>query len=341
VGSGNGNVSIYRMNPTTGALTMQGPAVAAGSNPSFLAVDPGRQFLYAVNEGTSGRVVAFSINQTTGALTRLNDVSSQGVGPAHLSVDGSGRWVLVANYASNNPGTVAVLPVLAGGRVGDATDSETFAQNSNPHSIMADPANRFVFVPRKGLDSIAQFRFDAAAGTLTPGTPAAVMTATGAGPRHMDFHPSAKFAYVINEINDTVNAYTYDAANGQLAPLQTISTLPVGYDGGANSCADVHVHPSGKFLYGSNRGHNSIVVYGIDQSTGMLTFKAHQPTMGTTPRNFHVDPKGGLLLAANQGSGTIVSFAINQDTGLLTPTGASTTVNSPAYVGVVYLPATP
>jgi 6-phosphogluconolactonase len=330
-GSGDGTISIFRMDRQTGELTPAGTA-DGGNNPSYLAWDPSHRYLYAVNEGSPGRVVAFSINQSTGALSPLNDESSSGNGPAHVSVDQSGKWVLVANYASGSDGTVGVLPIGSDGSLGAPVDSESFGQNSNPHLIITSPDNAYAFVPCKGRDMVAQFRFDATSGALTANSPASVAFDSGAGPRHLAFDPSGRFAYVVGELDSTLSALARDAATGRLSMLETESSLPSGFTG-SNTGADVRVHPSGSYVYSSNRGHDSIAIFAID-AQGRISSLGHEPTQGDTPRNFHIDPAGTFLLVANQGSDTVVTLRIESD-GTLSDTGHSVDVDSPAFVGVV------
>jgi len=247
LGADDDNISVFLLDRATGALEPRGK-VNAGTNPSFLATDPAHRFLYAVNEG-SAQVAAFSIDAATGLLTFLDRKSSQGAGPAYVSVDRSGAWALVANYGG---GTVAVLPILPDGSLGDAVDVQS--PGVNPHLIRTDPTNHFAFVPCKGSDHVAQFLFDAQTGKLTPNNPASVATAAGAGPRHLEFHPSLPVVYVINENGDTVDTYALDAMHGTLSPKATVSTLAAGANGPGNFCADLHLRPDAKFLYG-HPGH--------------------------------------------------------------------------------------
>ncbi len=329
VGSGNGNVTVYRVDAGSGALVQQS-TTNAGNNPSFLAFTPDGRFLYAVNEqGQNGQVASFSVAGATGALTFLNRVPSQGAGPTHVAVDRSGRWVMVANYGG---GTAAVLPIRNDGSLGQAVDTESPGMQA--HQIVTDPSNRFAFVPCLGSNWVAQYLFDADAGTLTANAVPRVNSAAGAGPRHMAFHPSGRFAYVINELNSTMTAYAFDGDAGTLSPIQTLSTLPAGFTGG-NTCAEVEVHPSGRWLYGSNRGHNSIVIFGLDQATGQMTLLGHAATGGNTPRHFSLAANGTLLYVANQGSGTIHAFRVDPNTGDLQPLGQVATANAPAFVGVL------
>jgi 6-phosphogluconolactonase len=329
--------------------TLSAPVLAADSqNPSFLAIHPTRDWLYAVNEiGTyegkpGGSVSAFAINRETGALTPINRQSSVGGGPAHLVVDHGGRNVLVANYGG---GSVAVLPIGADGGLRPST---AFVQHTgssvNPdrqkephsHSVNVDANDRFAYVADLGLDKVMIYRLDAAKGTLTAGEPPFAATSPGAGPRHFAIHPQQKFAYVINELQNSVTAFTRDAATGGLTTLQTISTLPADVKPlPSYSTAEVLVHPSGRFLYGSNRGHDSISVFTIDQASGRLTFVETVPTGGSTPRGFGIDPSGAYLVAGNQRSDSVVVFRIDRSTGRLTATGSRIEVGAPVSVKFV------
>jgi 6-phosphogluconolactonase len=328
VGSENNDIAVFAMDRTTGQLASRS-TTTTGAVPSFLAVDPQRRFLYAVNE-YSAMVAAFSINRTTGALTSLGTVSSNGNGPAHISVDRAGRYVMVANYEG---ASTAIYPIGTDGRLGTRTDTK--APGTNPHLILTDATNRFAFVPCKGSNYVAQYVFDPAAGTLAANTPPRVMTAAGAGPRHLAFHPGGGWVYLINELNSTMNAYTMSAA-GTLTETQSLSTLPSGFSG-QSSGAEVVVAPGGGFVYGSNRGHNSIVIYAVG-ADGRLTLAGHQSTAGATPRSFDIDPSGTFLYVANQGSDNVVTFRINATTGMLTQLGMTTVPDRPEFVGVFVFP---
>ncbi len=340
-----GGIHRYHLDLATGALNWIG-VTADVANPSFLAIHPSRRFLYAVNEvyrlagKKSGAVSAFAIHPQTGELTFLNQQPSGGAGPCHLVVDRRGKHVLAANYGG---GSVCVLPIGADGRLGRAT---AFIQHEgrsvdpkrqtapHAHSINLDAANRFAFAADLGLDKLLVYRFDAAKGTLAPNEPAFAAVAPGAGPRHFAFHPNGRYAYVINELHSTVSAFRYDAERGVLTALQTVSTLPAGF-AGKSFPAEVQVHPSGKFLYGSNRGHDSIAIFAIDPRAGTLRPAGHQSTQGKAPRHFQVDPTGTYLLAANQRSDNIVVFRIEPKTGGLKPTGHVVSVPAPACVKMV------
>ncbi|MEZ8219838.1 6-phosphogluconolactonase [Candidatus Fervidibacteria bacterium JGI MDM2 JNZ-1-D12] len=342
-GKGSKGIYAFEFNLRT-SKAAEPRLVAETPNPSFIAIHPTARFLYAVNEiwggGKEGTVSAFSI-QRDGSLQFLNQQPSKGVGPCHLTVDKTGKFVLVANYGS---GSVAVLPILPDGRLGEATCSiQHEGKSVNPqrqegphaHSINLDPANKFAIVADLGIDKLLVYRFDATKGILEPNDPPFAATAPGAGPRHIAFHPNGKFVYAINELNSTVTAYRYDAVKGTLTELQTVSTLPEGFTGN-NTTAEVQVHPSGRFLYGSNRGHDSIAVFAIDEATGKLSPLGHQSIQGRTPRNFGIDPTGTYLFAANQDSDNIVVFRIDAQTGKLEPTGLI--VEIPTPVCVKFLP---
>jgi 6-phosphogluconolactonase len=335
-----------RLDLATGALTEAGPP-AESVSPSFLALHPSGRFLYAVNEtgGSAkeeGGVSAFAIDARTGGLSFLNQQSSRGGAPCHLALDAKGRHVLVANYGG---GSVAVLPVQSGGRLDAAT---TFVQHQGhsvdpgrqkgPHAhwVDLDTANRYAFVADLGLDQVLVYKYDAAKGGLTPHQPPAARVAPAAGPRHAAFHPGGRHFYVINELSSTVTAFSYDPATGALSELQTLSTLPAGY-AGPSFTAEIAVRPDGKFLYGSNRGHDSIAIFAIDPASGRLTPAGHQSTLGKRPRNFAIDPTGAYLLAANQDSDTIAVFRIDKTSGGLTAVGAP--VGVPRPVSIVFKPS--
>jgi 6-phosphogluconolactonase len=342
--TGGKSQGIYRseLDLATGALS---PPVLAGEavNPSFLALRPGGKFLYACSEMQSegkriGAVAAFAIDSATGDLKALNKQPSGGGGPCHVSVDPSGSCVLVANYGG---GSVSAMPITADGSLGTPgsvvqhTGSSVNKQRQSAphaHSINPDPAGRFAFAADLGLDKLLVYKLGVADGRLTANDPPFASVDPGAGPRHFAFHPSGKFAYVINEISLTVTAFTYDSAKGVLAPVQTIDTLPPGAKRDGASTAEVQVHPSGKFLYGSNRGHNTIAVFAIDATTGKLAIVGHQGQDVKTPRNFGVDPSGRFVLVANQDGDSVVVFAVDPATGMLKPTGQKVDVPKPVCV---------
>jgi 6-phosphogluconolactonase len=336
----------YRFQPATGQLTPIG-LVAETENPSFLALHPNHRVLYAVNEisnfegQSAGSVSAFSIDGKTGMLTLLNRVSTRGTIPAHLVVDQTGKSLVVANYGS---GSVAVFPLKADGSIGAAsafvqhTGSSSGPRQRGPHAhaVNLSADNRFVFVPDLGLDQVLSYRLDPNNGTLVPNDPPFTRVTQGSGPRHFAFHPNGQAAYTLSEMGSLVTVFAYDRAGGKLKELQTISTLPKDFSG-TNNSAELEVHPNGRFLYASNRGHDSIAVFAIDPTANTLTLVEHVSTQGKTPRNFAIDPTGAYLLAANQDTNNIVFFRIDQKTGRLTPGGAE--LKTPSPVCIVFLRA--
>ncbi len=340
-------IYAYRLDLANGRCAPLG-LVAEVKSPSFLAVHPNHKFLYSVNEiddfddKPAGGVSAFAIDADKGQLTFLNHQSSQGAGPCHVVVDKTGHTVLAANYGG---GSVVALPIGSDGRLGKATSFIQHQGNSvNPqrqkephaHSINVDLGNRFAVAADLGLDKVLIYRLDPERSQLTANEPAWAAVKPGSGPRHFAFHPSGKFGYVINEILCTVTAFAYDGQRGQLTERQTISTLPEGTTLKPEfSTAEVQVHPSGKFLYGSNRGHDTIAVFAIDDAQGTLRYVENRSTQGKTPRGFGIDPTGRYLLAGNQDSHTITVFRIDEQTGRLTPTGDTLEVGSPVCVKFV------
>jgi 6-phosphogluconolactonase len=332
----------FTLNDETGELKPKGLAVETTS-PSFLAFHPNGKYLYAVGEvgnfkgKNAGSVSAFSIDAGTGKLTPLNSQSSGGGGPCYVSVDKGGRALLVANYGG---GSVASLPIKSDGSLGEAI---TFIQHegtsvnkdrqSEPHahSINLDKDNNFAFVADLGLDKILVYAFDKNSGALTATQPGFARVKPGGGPRHFAFHPNGKFAYANLEMGSSVTAFSYNSEKGELKEKQSITTLPNDFKGG-NSTAEIQVHPGGRFVYCSNRGHDSIAVYKVDEKSGNLTYVENEPTQGRTPRNFGIDPSGKFLIAANQGTDSLVVFRINETTGELDPTGFKVECPSPVCV---------
>lgn len=346
-GGGKG-IYAYRFNSQTGKLIDLGLAAEA-SDPSFLATSQSGRFLYAVNEiatyqgQPAGSVSSYAIHPETGKLTLLNTVSTRGPGPAHIVVDRSGKSVLVANY---DLGSVAVFPILENGGLGEAVAFvEHKGSSVNPerqkgphaHAIAMAPDDRFAIVADLGLDQLIVYPFDPISRTLGR-APHRMKVHPGAGPRHLVFNPNRRFLYLINEMQSTIVTYSYTPAHGGLQELQTISTLPKGF-AGANDTAEIEVHPSGRFLYGSNRGDDSIAVFAIDPTKGTLTNVGFTPTQGKTPRNFALDPTGHWLFAENQNSDDIVIFRIDQKTGRLTRQGDVLHVPSPVCVKFVPVPS--
>jgi 6-phosphogluconolactonase len=323
---------------------ISGLEVAAESvDPSFVAVESGGKYLYAVNEvgnfggAKSGAVSAFVIDRGTGKLTLLNQLATGGADPCFVSFDKTGKYVLVANYTG---GSAAVFPIGADGKLGArssflqrAGHSVVQARQEGPHEhwIAVSPDNRYALSVDLGLDEVLVDKFDASSGTLKPNDPPFAQVEPGAGPRHLVFSPSGKFAYVTNELGSTVTVFVYDADAGTLEAKQTIGTVPSDY-GGPNDTAEIAVHPSGKFLYVSNRGHDSIAVFGIAAKTGELTSIGNFPTRGKTPRNFAIDPTGHYLLVANQDTNDIEVFRIDAGSGELAYTGERVEVPSPVDI---------
>lgn len=338
-GDENDGIYSFRFDTETGALVEEGhtPGVV---NPSYLTVSPDGGYLYSVNEGgrETSAVSAFRIDRAAGALEFLNQQPSQGPGPCYVSTDRTGKWVLSANYTG---GSVALFPVEADGRLGEVADTVQHAgsgpntsrqEGPHAHFIRLDPQDRFVYAVDLGIDRVRIYDLDRENGKLLPNSVPEAAVAPGAGPRHLTFHPNGRFAYVINELNGTVTGFKYNPEDGSLAEFQTESTLPAGYTGD-NGSADIHVHPSGKFLYASNRGEtSSIAVFTVDESTGRLTPAGHQEERIDWPRNFSIDPTGTFLLVANQNGNDIVVFRIDSATGGLTPTGHSVAVPGPTCI---------
>jgi len=335
-------IYLFRMDLSSGELkriSITGGVV----NPSFLTLDPKKRYLYAVNEVTDlagkpgGAVSAFAIDRRTGKLQFLNQQPSLGSAPCYVTVDRTGGSLLVANYGGGN---VCAMSIERDGRLGGPTAMDQHHGSSvnqdrqdgpHAHSIVLDPTNRYAYSCDLGTDKIMIYRFDSTKGTLTPIQPPWVSVKPGAGPRHCVFHPSGRFCYVINELDATVTAFSRNIENGTLKETQTVRTIPEGFSE-ANTTADIHVSPQGRFLYGSNRGHNSIVVFEVDRRTGRLRFIEHVKTEGKTPRNFAIDPTGTFLLAANQDSDTIVTFHLDPTTGKLKATDYAVEVPSPVCV---------
>jgi len=343
-GQGSEGIYVYRFNPQTGAVTPIGLA-AKSNSPSFLAVAPGNRVLYAVNEvntgqNRSGGVSAFSINRSTGMLTALNQVSSGGPGPCFVTVDAKNRAVLAANYGG---GSIASFRIVNGGRLSEAVSfiqhkgSSASPRQREPHahSINVSPDQRYAVAADLGTDELLVYRFDSQTAKLTANSPPSTKMAPGSGPRHFTFHPNKRWAYAINEILSTVTALQWDAANGALAAVDTVSTLPEALKVDNNSTAEVQVHKSGKWLYGSNRGHDSIAVFEIDRISGKLKLVQNAPTGGSAPRNFRIDPSGKWLIAANHRGNNMNVFRIDPKSGKLTQTGDPVKLVSPVCIKFV------
>jgi len=334
-------IYAFRFDDASGKLTPLGLA-AATKSPSFLAVSPNHQFLYAVNEISSfegekaGSVTAFRIDVQTGKLTNLNAKSSKGDGPCHLAVDATGRFLAVANYGGGN---FSLLPIGADGRLGDSIailanggsgPNKERQEGPHAHAVVFDARNRYLLGADLGLDRVLIYKFDPSTGSLGANDPSSVQLAPGAGPRHVAFHPTLPLVFAINELTSTITTLSWDPASGRLAAAGSVSSLPTGYSG-ENSTAEIAVHPGGRFLYGSNRGHDSIAVFSIGP-TGTLTLVEHESTRGQAPRNFAIDPTGTWLIAANQKSNSLAVFSIDRQTGALTPAGPLAQVGTPVCV---------
>ena len=337
--TGGQSQGIYRSVLDLETAELSAPVLASeAKNPSFLEIHPNGKFAYAVSEsGGGGTVSAYAIDATTGTLQFLNQQPSGGSGPCHVNIDHTGKNVLVTNY---NSGSVSVIPIEPDGKLAKPTSFVQHEGSSiNPnrqkgphaHSVNLSPDNRFAFVADLGIDKIMVYKLDAEKGTITPNDPPFARLKAGSGPRHFAFHPNGKFAYVINELACAVTAFAYDSGAGTLSEMQTIATLPEDFKG-SSTCAEVRVHPSGKFLYGSNRGHDSIAVYRIDQAKGTLTLVEFETADIKTPRNFNIDPTGKLCLVANQDGNSVVVFRIDQKTGALEPTGHKISVGKPVCI---------
>ncbi|TGE24709.1 lactonase family protein [Hymenobacter aquaticus] len=332
------NIFLYRLHPRTGALTRVA-GFRGGTKPGFLTLSADHRCLYAVQASlefqgrSTGAVRAFGIDQGSGALSLLNEQPSEGAGPCYVSLTPNGRGLLVANYFG---GTISALPVQPGGPLAPAvvvdqhqgTGPHKNQDRAHAHCILPDPAGRYALAVDLGTDQVLSYALSAETGLPQLPGKVAFVAQPGAGPRHLAFHPNGRWAYVVNELNSTVTALGYDAAQGTFAELHSVPTLPAGF-AGANACADIHVSPNGRFVYASNRGHDSLAVFAIDQGSGHLRLVEHAGTQGKTPRNFALSPDGRLLLVANQNSNNIFSFRVDATTGRLTPTGFAAEVPAP------------
>lgn len=320
-------IYTFTFDETTGEF-MPIDTVASGPDPSFLDVAPNKKFIYAVNETNGGSVEAFSF--TEGKMTSLNIVSSGGPHPCHVEIDKTGKWCLAGNYTG---GSLAILPINEDGTLSEPNQVIQHSGNGpnkerqnepHVHSVNISPNNKDVFVPDLGIDKVMAYRLNDETGELTAGNHQAV--SAGSGPRHFTFHPNGKFAYVIQELTNTVTAFNYE--DGKLTEIEEVTTLPENFDG-KSACADIHISPDGKFLYGSNRFSDTIVSYKIDEATGKLSMLGQTPVEGKTPRNFTISPTGKWVLVANQDSDNIVIFSRNTETGAISPTGKEIKVSMP------------
>ena len=338
--TGGDGVYVLDMNEETGELS-HSSSVSGATNPSFVAIHPTGKYLYAVAEVGSGggndggATYAYSIDPDSAALTEINTQSTGSDGPCHLEVDATGKYVCVANYGG---GAVTMYPINDDGSLEPRSDFHQHRGNSvnqqrqrseHAHSINLDPTNTWAFVPDLGMDQVVTYKLDLENGKLLPGNPAYTTAAAGAGPRHFDYHPNGELVFVLNEMGCTIVSYRFDSSAGTLAEIQSVPTLPADWTGGGNTTADTHVSPDGRFVYTSNRNHDSLVIYSLDQASGEMTYVGHQSTGGKTPRNFAIHPSGKFVLAANQDSSNIVVFNRDIETGKLSPTGAEIEVLMP------------
>jgi 6-phosphogluconolactonase len=338
-----GGITVYRVDPVSGAWTQE--QLLEIVNPSFLTLDRAQRFLYSVHADLD-EVSAYAIDKQNGHITALNLQSCGGKNPVHLSIDPTGRWIVTANYSA---GSVGVVPIEEGGTLGPRSDLVSLTgepgpdgkrqASSHPHDAVFDPSGRFLAVPDLGFDRVFVFRLDAATGKLTANDPPFVATRTGAGPRHIAFHPRVPFAYVINELGSSVTSYRFDPQRGSLQPIQILPSTPADYTGN-NHGAEITVAPSGHVVYASNRGHDSIAIFTVDQGTGTLTPLAWAPTHAKSPRFFGLDPTAQTLYAANadegfsqeQNTDTIVPFRINLPNGMPMPSHQVIKTNSPCTI---------
>jgi 6-phosphogluconolactonase len=327
-------IYVFRLDPSTGALSHV-QTVAEQADPSYLALGRDGRHLYAVNElDPDGQVSAFTLEPSSGHIEPINSVSSRGAHPAHLSVHPSGRWLGVANYSG---GTIASFPIQPDGSLGDAADVVDHSgsgpnpkrqEGPHPHMIVSDPNGAFLLVPDLGTDRVVAYRLDTTTGKLSEQPRAGGQLAPGAGPRHLTFGPDGRHAYVINELASTITVFDYQ--DGTMKPVQSVTTLPDDYSGSTTTAAIVS-HPTGQWVYGSNRGHDSVATFAVD-ADGRLTPRGQVPTQGRTPRDINIDPSGSFLLAANQGSDSITTFRIRPGDGALEPTGLVCEVPAPVRV---------
>src|SRR2546427_1482721 len=334
-GRGEG-ITVHRIDAASGAWT-QLQLVKTADNPSWLTFDRNQRFLYSAH-GDGEVVTAFRVDEATGQLSALGTQDAKGRNGVRLGVDASNRFVICANYSS---GTVAVLPIQADGSLGPLTDlaalpgkpgpHRTEQASSHPHDIVSDRRARFILVPDKGFAATFVFSLAAASGKLVPAASPSAASRPGAGPRHAAYHPATPYAYVLNELDSTITTYRFDGERGALTPLQVITTLPPSFTG-HNTTSEIVVAASGRFLYASNRGHDSLVIFAIDDAAGTLSPVGWEPTQGKTPRFFAIEPSGAVLYAANMDSDTIVAFRVDGGSGTLTPTGQIIKTGSPSSI---------
>ena len=340
-------LGVFAFDPATGALRLL-HETGGVENPSYLTPDPAGRTLYATSEvfgWHEGVATAWRIDPATGALRYINQQPTRGSITAYAGFDRTGRWLLVANYRMGEDGVrpaqaIVVYPLEADGGIGPAAASVGHQGNGpdaarqegpHPHCVLASPDNRHLLVADLGIDRIMVYRFDAATGALAPAPRPSAALPPGSGPRHLAFHPQGRFLYAINELANTIVAFAWDAAEGGLAPVQTVPTLPPGWQGESH-CSDLQFSPDGRFLYGANRGHDSIVAFAVDEASGRLALAGHHPTLGRTPRQFTIDPSGRFLLIANQNGDAVVVLARDAANGTLSDTGERGAIGTPMCV---------
>jgi 6-phosphogluconolactonase (cycloisomerase 2 family) len=338
-----GGINIYRVDAASAVWTHE--QLLEVVNPSFLALDRTQRFLYSVHADLD-EVSAYAIDRESGHITALNRQSCGGKNPVHLSLDPTGRWIVTANYTA---GSVGVVAIAKDGSLGPRSDLVTLIgtpgpdgkrqASSHPHEAVFDPSGRFIAIPDLGFDRIHVFRLDAASGKLVPNDPSFVVTRAGSGPRHIAFHPQLPFAYVINELSSSVASYRFDPQRGSLQPIQILPSTPPSFTGN-NHGAEIAVAPSGRIVYASNRGHDSVAIFAVDRRAGTLTAVGWALTHAKSPRFFGLDPAARFLYAANadegfseeQSTDTIVPYRISEANGGLLPTGRVVKTNSPCTI---------
>jgi len=332
-------ISVYRLQTENLEVSQNITLVPMGiagetPNPSYFEFDLKRRLLFTVNQLPDGAVTAFKIDSATGKLATVNQRATKGAGPCHLALDKSGKFLVVSHFDN---GMLAVVPVADGGQLGDPTDSVQHSGKSidpktqtgpHPHCAIFSPDNRFVFVCDMGLDKLFQYTFDNTRGKLVPADPPFIAVKPGSGPRHIVFRPDGHFAYLVNSLNSTIDTYSYETISGHLKHIDNVSTLP-GYYDGPNSAAEIDVHPSGKWLYVSNRGNNTVVLFTVDPDKGTLTYVEEQGTGGKTPRHFGIQPSAKHMVIANQDSNTLLACRIDSGNGRLKPSGVFAEAPSP------------
>ena len=346
---GSQGIYVLEFDRATGTL-LERQTIEDKESPTFLTVHPNGKYLYAVyREGESaedknGTVTAFAIDPSTGDLSKINEQSSEGAGPCHVSVDPEGKLVYVSNYGGGN---LAVYPVGDDGRLEPASEiiqhtggsvNPDRQQEPHMHSMVPSADGEVVYASDLGTDQIALYRLDQASGKLSPGQPPYVASTPGAGPRHFALHPSGAWAFSMEELSSTIAAYQVDESTGNLNLVDRVTTLPEGASAEGNSTADIHVSPDGKFVYGSNRGHDSIVIYAIDTDTGKLTYVGNEPVQGAHPRNFCMDDQGEFIWVANRDTDNVVVFKRDATTGKLTYTRNQIKVPAAVCVQQLSLP---